>query len=204
LSRPGLQQHGLHVGIGGEIVAVEIRADRCAEQQVSPQPTGFLLYLSASNVSISPAFFWSLSRSWSAWRAFRIFSARSGRSAASIAPAQAQRIDVVVELDLLQRVHHAGQQVGWAGGAGQLVVDPVGKGIERPDCPNAWLRARTVRAQRRSRPRNSSGAVGRCFQAEQQIVAHRFAGRDRSPARYSPAARPADIREGAGNPGRRS
>ena len=67
---------------------------------------------------------------------------------------------------------HARQQIGRAGGAGQLVVDPVGRGIERRIAgalgflPErlAHRLGRLVIGRRRDRPD---------FQAEQQIVAHR-------------------------------
>jgi len=166
-----LLHHGLHVRIGGEVVAVEVLADRRAEQQVLGDRQVLVVLVDVELLD-QPGIGRLLQPAVQLVPHRQDLLGEIGALAGVDRAAQAERIDVLVELDMLQHLHHAGQQVGRSGGARQLVVDPVGGGIERriagplrlaPECLADRL-CRGVVGRRGDRP---------VLQAEQQVVAHR-------------------------------
>ena len=148
----GRLQHRLHVGIGGDAVAVELLAERGAEQQVLGDRQVLVVEVVVERLDQAGI---GLVLQASAQRVARLqdLLGEIGPERRVDGAAQPQRIDVLVELDLLQRVDHARQQVGRAGGAGQLVVDPVGIGIERRIAGALAIPSRTSRGPPASRRR---------------------------------------------------
>ena len=192
----------LHVGIGGQIVAVELLADRRAEQEILRHRQVLVVFLGVERLD-QAGIARVLQPAVQGVAGLQDLLGKVGPPGGVDRAAQAEGVDVLVELHLLERMHHAGQQVGGPGRARQLVVDPVGIGIERRVAralgltPEGLAQDRAWRRRSwRERPADASGRTAGCRAPT--------AGRGRSPGRYRRCVNPACIRAAGRNPRRRS